>query len=433
MAKKKFDLHKILKPKGLSKSKEIHPLTIETMQYEFKKGNSHSLMKLASDVQMTHPNSIIARVYTARAIFLSGNPLQASDLLETITIPFPKLKSIYLEYLKYLKSSKNLSMWEVQCQRFFTFHYSQKVAFEFGKYLVKRKDYRQALKVFVKLNGECKPNSSGKQKVTNILGVIYYRLGLYKEARPYLESSTSISRHYYLSQIDKDQGKLGLSMRHLEKLKGFSNSVSLLNKAISLAKSMNNASLEMNYQFKKLKLLQSAADKRKCLHRMLNLSRTLKDYSLQEQLLKAVLQISPLNVKVLKDLAKLYKMRKRFKKAFEIECKINKLAPLDQEVRESIAKYYHYHEKHDKSFEFLKIGYISSENSFEMNLWYAESAFYLQKWVEAREVLLSLVSEKKSLARIYFLLAKIYEIQEKPKLAKYYRGLFAEYDLQICG
>lgn len=433
MSKKKLNIGKILKPKGLKKSTSIHPLTLESLQYEFKKGSSHSLLKLASDVQMTHPNSIIARVYTARAIYLAGNPLQASDLLETITIPFPKLKNIYLEYLGYLKSSKNLSMWEVQCNRFFTFHYSQKIAFQLGKHLVKQKDYKQALKTFIRLDSECEPDSSGKQKVTNILGVVYFRLGFFKEARVYLEKSTSLSRHYYLSQINKDQGKLGLSIRHLEKLSGFNDSISLLTKAIALAKSMNNPSLEMNYLFKKLKLVQGAADKRKCLHRMLVISRVLKDYSLQEQLLKAVLQISPLNVKVLKDLSKLYKLRKQFKKSFVIEHKINKLDPLDQEVRESIAKHYHYHEQYEKSFEFLKLGYISSENSFEMNLWYAESAFYLQKWVESREVLLSLVGEKKSLARIYFMLSKIYEVQDKPKLAKYYQGLFQEFNLQICG
>ncbi|MCJ8345707.1 hypothetical protein MJH12_09215, partial [bacterium] len=251
--------------------------------------------------------------------------------------------------------------------------------------------------------------------------------------KSYLEKSSSSSRHYYLSQINKDQGKFGLAILHLEKLKTFSSSKGLLNKAILMAKSMNNTSLEMNYHFQRLPLLKGPAEKRKALHRMLQLSRVLGDFSLQERLLKSVLQISPLNVRILKDLSSLYKVRKQFKRSFALELKIIKLSPLDQEIRENIARYYYEQEKYDKSYEFLKLGYISSENSFEMNLWYGESAYYLQKWVESREILLSLVKEKKSLARIYYLLAKIYQIQEKPKLSRYYKGLFEEYNLQICG
>ncbi|PCJ20578.1 MAG: hypothetical protein COB02_03395 [Candidatus Cloacimonadota bacterium] len=433
MSVKKKSLHQILKPRGLKKSTFLHPMTLESLQFEYKKGNSHSLLKLASNVQIENPNSIIARVYTARALFLSKNPSQASDLLETVVIPFPKLKAIYLEYLTYLYEAKSYSMWEVQCNRFFSFHYSKKLAFCLGKYLVKEKNYKQALSLFLRLKMECIEENEAAQKVVNILGVIYFRLGYFKEAKIYLDKSSSVSRHYYLAEITKDQGKLGLSLLHIEKLKGFTKSKKLLSKAISLAKGMNNFSLEMNYHFQMLKLLKGAAEKRKSLHRMLFISKKLGDCSLQEQILKSVLKMSPTNINVLKDLSNLYKLRKMFKKSFNLELKIIKLSPLDQEIRESIAKYYYDQERYDKSYHFLKLGYISSENSFEMNLWYGESAYYLQKWVEAREVFLSLVSEKKSLARIYFLLAKIYSVQEKPKLSKYYQVLFEEYNLKICG
>ena len=92
--------------------------TLRLLKHYYKTENSEALLRSSSKLQVQSPNSIVARAYTARALFMTSKYNQAAEIFESIIIPFPRLKKLYVEYLESLWLSGQRSIYEVQAFRF---------------------------------------------------------------------------------------------------------------------------------------------------------------------------------------------------------------------------------------------------------------------------------------------------------------------------
>ena len=69
--------------------------TLRLLKHYYNTENSEALLRSSSKLQVQSPNSIVARAYTARALFMTSKYSQAGEIFESIIKTF--LGSPFLE------------------------------------------------------------------------------------------------------------------------------------------------------------------------------------------------------------------------------------------------------------------------------------------------------------------------------------------------
>ena len=405
---------------------KIRRNTLRLLKHYYNTENSEALLRSSSKLQVKSPNSIVARAYTARALYMTSKYSQAGEIFESIIIPFPRLKKLYLEYLESIWLSGQRSVYEVQAFRFLEYHFSTSVCYRLGRLMASQKLWRKALKCFLRIRAEEEGNlrKSGEAKLRAILGKIYYYLGDFKTAVAELDGvSTSMAR-YYLAKVYADQNRLGMALQQLEKIEPLDMRESSLNLMRQLQKDLGLVDAEQQTLYKLLRFYSSREKRLKVLDRLLWIAEKRDDYSSILQVLRLKRDLGVYGAQEVKKAAGAYWDQDKYREACKGYKKLLVISPFDEEALVRLSSYYRQEGREKSAYQVLKSCYLSGKANPGIQLEYAECALLLDKVAEGRDVLLDLIEKGDESPRVNFLLWKIYDNQGKEKVASYYKKLF---------
>ena len=400
--------------------------TLRLLNHYFKTENSEALLRSSSKLQVQSPNSIVARAYTARALFMTSKYSQASEIFESIIIPFPRLKKIYIEYLESLWLGGQRSIYEVQAFRFLDHHFTVRICYRLGRLMISQKRWRKALKCFLRLRAEEEGNlkASGEAKLKATLGKIYYHIGDFKSAITELDGVSSSMAYYYLGRIYADQNRPGMALQQLEKIQSLDTNITALKLMRDLQKDLGmveaeKQTLQMLFDFN-----VDREERLKILDRLLWIAEYKADHSLILQVLKLKREMGFYGIQEMKKAAGVYWDQNKYGKASKGYERLLKISPFDEEALVRLSNYYRQEGREKRAYQVLKSCYLSGKANRSLQLEYAECALLLDKVNEGRDVLIDLVENGGESPRVNYLLWKIYDRQGKDKAASYYKRLF---------
>jgi hypothetical protein len=404
---------------------KIRKATLKYLKELYAKKSADALLNSATKLQVECPNSIIARVYVSRGLALGKRFAEAADILESVVLPFPKLKRVYLEYIRYLKAAGREAQWEIQSFRFLEYHSSSKLCYELGGYFFRKREWRRALSCYQRLREAMgRGGEQGSLTVLDgIIGMVYFHLEDFNSAIEYLSDSSLDSTCYYRARIYRDRGALGKAMTELRQMKGLSGDLRALNLGWELCRDLRDSEGEIEFLETLYPKVSKVSDKIKALQRMDWAAGKLGDSSYRVRVINTLRALGPDTLDLKKKAASLYWGLNRRRKASLLYCDILKDSSFDQESLDYLSRYYREQGDAQKAYNYLKAGFIGGANSFSMDMEFAELSLELGKFTEARDVLLELLKQGNSLARLYFLLSRVYEFQGQKRVSKYYRGL----------
>ncbi len=404
---------------------KIRKATLKYLKDLYAKKSADALLNSATKLQVECPNSIIARVYVARGLALGQRFAEAADILESVVLPFPKLKRVYLEYIRYLKSAGREAQWEIQSFRFLEYHSSSKLCYELGGYFFRKREWRRALSCYQRLKGDVGNRGLRVpvEVLDGVIGTVYFHLGDFNSAMDYLSDASLDSACYYRARIYRDRGALGKAMTELRQMKGLNRDIRALGLGWELCRGLRDSEGEIEFLEGLYSKVSKVSDKIKALQRMDWAAGKLGDSAYRVRVINTLRTLGPDSVALKKKAAGLYCGLNRRRKASTLYRSVLKDNSFDQESLDYLSRYYREQGKAQKAYDYLKAGYIGGANSYSMDMEYAELAMELGFLTEARDVLLELLKQGKSLARLYFLLSRVYEFQGQKRVAKYYRGL----------
>lgn len=405
---------------------KIRRNTIKLLRHYHQSQNSDALLRSSSRLQVESPNSIVARVYTARALVMNAQYRQASEIYESILIPFPRLGKIYVEYLDTLWIGQQRSVFEIQALRFLEFHFSAKICFRLGRWLMLQKQWSSALQCFLRLRAEREGllNQNAESKLKSTLGKIYFHLGNYREAISELDAVDTAVANYYRARIFADQGRLGMALQQLEKIDHVEMSKNALSMICQLQRDLDMREAEQSTLYRLFKIELDRLKRLKILDRLEWISESLKD---QESLLKVLKMKSRLGVqgpREIKKIASVFWNQEKMSEACKVYEKLLELSPFDEEALVRLTSHYRLTGNRKRAYQFLKTCYLSGQATPGAQIEYAECSLSMDRISEGRDVLLNLLEKGFENPRVYFLLWKIYANQGKQTAAEYYKKLF---------
>jgi len=405
---------------------KMKPETLKTLKKMYREANSSGLLKAASDIQVKSPNSIIGRVYTARALRLEKRYGTAAEILESIILPFPRLKKLYLEYLECLRRDGRKAQWEIQAFRFLEFHHSPKLCLQLGKFFYERKEWKRSLHCFRRLKEGGAAGPSGLH-LESLMGQLSFRLGDFHAAFRYLKEVHTDEAHYIKARIFHDQGSYRKGIQCLRRMERLGKNQKALSLACTLSRLVGDHDGEQEFLEKLFKLPLSQSKRWKILERLESLAIENKDDSYRLQILQTKRKLQPENMPLKMEAASvLWEMNSK-RRAVKLYEEIQKEEPFEKLALERLSEYYEEKGNLQRAYHLLKSGYIGGSNSFLMDLRYAQLALRQGRFPEARDVLHGLLKEGKSQARIYYLLSSAYELEGRQDISRYYRGLYDQY------
>lgn len=408
---------------------KIHRNTLKLLKHYHRSNNPDALLRSSSKLQIESPNSITARVYTARALVMNRQYIQAAEIFESILIPFPRLRKVYLEYLDCLWLSGQRSVFEVQSFRFLEFHFSGKICFRLGHWLIRQKEWRKALRSFLRLRAE-KEGVLSSDNIISLratLGKIYFNLGDFKQALTELNGIDTSTAHYYRAKIFADQGRSGMALRQLEKIVNFDSNKQVLRFACQLQKELGMPESEQLTLSRLFKIESLPVKRLKILDRLERVSEFLDDQSGLIKVLNTKARLGVCGPREIKKIAGVYWDQDKVSKACEKYEQLLQINPFDEDALIRLTGYYRRSGNNRRAYQLLKAFYLSDQATQGAQLEYAECALTLDKVSEGRDVLLNLVEQGLENGRVYFLLWKIYANQQKQTAARYYRKLFENF------
>ncbi len=405
---------------------KIRRNTLKLLNHYYKTENSYALLRSSSKLQVQSPNSIVARAYTARALFMTSKYKQAAEIFESIVIPFPRLKKLYLEYLESIWLSGERSVFEIQAFRFLEHHYSAYVCYRLGRLMVSSRQWRKALKCFLRLRVEEEGNlkKSAEYKLKSLLGKIHYHLGDFKGALGELDGIDASMANYYRGRIYADQGRPGMALQQLEKIQSLENSRPALYLTRQLQKDLGLVEAEQLTLQNLFKLHTSREERLKVLDRLEWIAEKRGDTLEIIKVLKLKRNLGVHGPQEVKKAAAAYWSQDDYREASRGYEKLLMLSPFDEEALVRLSSYYRQEGKEQKAYQVLKSCYLSGKANPGIQLEYAECALLLDKVSEGRDVLLNLIEKGDESPRVNYLLWKIYGNQGKNKAASYYKRLY---------
>ena len=405
---------------------KIRRNTLKLLNHYYKTENSDALLRSSSKLQIHSPNSIVARTYTARALFMTSKYRQAAEIFESIVIPFPRLKRLYLEYLESIWLSGQRSVFEVQTFRFLEHHFSARICYRLGRLMISKGRWRKALKCFVRLRVELEGNltKSGEFKLKAVLGKVHYHLGDFRAALIEFDGVDSSMAHYYRGRIYAEQGRPGMALQQLEKIQSLDMHKSALDLMRRLQKDLGLVEAEQLTLKMLFRLFTNREERLKVLDRLEWIANKRDDYCEILQVLKLKRDLGVHGPQEVKKAAAAYWHQDKFREASRGYEKLLMLSPFDEEALVRLSGYYRQEGREKKAYQVLKGCYLSGQANPGIQLEYAECALLLDKVSEGRDVLLNLIERGAESPRVNYLLWKIYDNQGKNKAASYYRRLF---------
>lgn len=407
---------------------KIQKKTLETLKDLYRKEQGESLLKQASQIQVQKPNSIIGRVFTARGLTLSRQYQAACDLLESIILPYPRLKKIYLEYLDTLQKGKMYSVWEIQAARFLSFHESARVCFQLGKHFYRNKEWRKSLNYFQKLTFQISTQDKLLlRRLDGTFGVLYYQVGDFAKAMKHLNQSDSPQSNYYRAKIYHDQGQGSRALLELQALKNFTKSKRSLQLARKICKESGDARAEYEVLSHLIKLVSDRTRKWQFLERMEKLARGLKDEALQLSAIQAMRKLGAKNSLVLEKEADLLYKKGSTARSCKIYFQLFEEGDLSEEGHGRLAEFFLSKKKLKSAIQVYKSAFYLFPEAFDLRLKYAELLLSCDQFSVAKELLQELLRDGKNQGRIYYLLSRIYRYEGREQVAEYYQGLFEDW------
>lgn len=405
---------------------KIRRNTLELLKHYHRSNNPDALLRSSSRLQIESPNSIVARIYTARALVMNSQYIQAAEIFESILIPFPRLRKVYLEYLDCLWLGGRRSIFEVQSFRFLEFHFSGRICFRLGYWLIKQKEWSKALRSFLRLRAEKEGTLSLKSSVSlrSILGKIYFNLGDFKQALIEFNGVNTSTAHYYRAKIFADQGRAGMALQQLEKIVDFHLNEKVLRFTCQLQKELGMSEAEQLTLSRLFKIESVPVRRLKILDRLEFVSELLDDQHGLIKVLNTKARMGVCGSNEIKKMAEVYWNQDKVAKACEKYEQLLKINPFDEEALIRLTGYYRRCGDNRRAYQLLKAYYLSNQATQGAQLEYAECALTLDKVSEGRDVLLNLLERGQENGRIYFLLWKIYANQQRYTAARYYKKLF---------
>ncbi|MBT3786677.1 tetratricopeptide repeat protein [bacterium] len=405
---------------------KIRPKTLSHLNELFRTRNASGLLKAASDVQAQAPNSIIGRVFTARALALEKRFGSAAEILESIILPFPKLRKVYLEYLGYLRQAGRRAQWEIQAFRFLEYHDSAKLCLQLGQFFYRRKEWKRSLHCFRKLE------ELGSEKISSahleyLLGLLTFKLGDHVSAGNYLKEIYTDEAFHLKAKIYFDQGSYRKALESLRSMGNLHACQQSLGLGARICKGLKDVDGEQEFLEKLIKFPSDSSGRWKILERLEVLAMGQNDRSYRLQVVNAKRKLQPTNLALKKQAASLYWELNSQRRAVRLYEQVQKEDPFDADVLERLSSYFEDKGNLQRAFYLLKSGYIGGSNSFPMDLRYAQLALRQGRIPEARDVLHDLLKCGKSRARIYYLLATAYELEGREDVSRYYKGLYDQY------
>ncbi len=405
---------------------KIRSNTLKLLKHYHKTKNSEALLRSSSKLQVESPNSIVARAYTARALFMTSKYSQAAEIFESIIIPFPRLKKLYIEYLESIWLSGQRSIYEVQAFRFLEYHFSVRICYRLGSLMIKQKRWRKALKCFLRMRAEEEGNlrESGELKLKATLGKIYYYLGDFRGAIAELDGVKTSTAYYYLGKVYADQSRPGMALQQLEKVEVLARNKSVLSLMRQLQKDLGLVEAEEKTLHMLFRLYTNSERRLKILDRLLWIAEKRDDYNSILQILRHKRELGVHGAPEVKKAAAAYWDQDKYRQATKGYEKLLKISPFDEEALVRLSGYYLQEGNGKRAYQILKSCYLSGKANPGIQLEYAESALLLDKVNEGRDVLLNLIEKGNESPRVNYLLWKIYDNQGKAKAASYYKKLF---------
>ena len=405
---------------------KIKAETLKNLKKLYSDSNATGLLKAASDLQVKSPNSIIGRVYTARAMRLEKRFDTAGDILESIILPFPRLKKLYVEYLDCLRQAGRKTQWEIQAFRFLEFHQSPRICLQLGKFFYMRKEWKRALHCFKRLkNTNSKKLSS--YDLEAIMGQLSFRLGDHAGALQYLENIHTDEAFHIKARIHHDQGGYRQALAELKGMKSLQTNAKALGLACSLCRLLNDQDGEQFFLEQLIKLPVTQSRRWQILERLELLAVNSEDNAYRLQVIQAKRKLQPTNLPLKMEAASvLWEMNSK-RRAIQLYEEIQREEPFDKQTLHRLSQYYEEKGDFDRAYQLLKGGFIGGSNNFTMDLRYAQLALRQGRVPEARDVLQDLLKDGRSKARIYYLLSTAYELEGREDISRYYKGLYDQY------
>lgn len=405
---------------------KIKAETLKNLKKMYSESNATGLLKAASDLQVKSPNSIIGRVYTARAMRLEKRYDTASDILESIILPFPRLKKLYLEYLDCLRRAGRKTQWEIQAFRFLEFHESPRLCLQLGKFFYSRKEWQRSLHCFKRLKNSS-PKTKSNFHIEAILGQLSFRLGDHGGALQYLKDIHTDEAFHIKARIHHDQGGYRQALLELKSMKALKTNGKALGLACSLSRLLNDRDGEQVFLEQLIRLPLTQVRRWQILERLELLALSSNDNAYRLQVIQAKRKLQPANLPLKMEAASvLWEMNSK-RRAIQLYEEIQKEDPFDKQTLHRLSSYYEEKGDFDRAYQLLKGGFIGGTNSFPMDLRYAQLALRQGRIPEARDVLQDLLKDGRSKARIYYLLSSAYELEGRGDISKYYKGLYDQY------
>lgn len=403
----------------------IQKEAFQRMHEQFVQKNAATLLSLATAEHAKKPNSIYARLYTARAFALMQKFDQACEFLESIVIPFPGLIKLRLEYVEYLRRASRFSQWEIEGFRLLEEQFSLPLCFRLGRYFLQKKEWSRALSCFSRIweQADEKWLTAQSEALNSIMGCIYYHLGNFRQAAVYLEKSSEAASLYYLAHILADKGQYALALRKLESITHLSQSRDYICLAIDLTRKMGMSDLEKSYLKQFFRLLQTKKGRLSVLQRLERLAQKTNDYALAVDALKAHYKLDNGNTTVLQNLAQVHWDFGRRELAIRLYQKVLEKKPFAADIIIRLGLFYDEHNQVPEAYNYLKMAHLGSYGTLETDLRYASLAFAQGFFAEAKGCLQSLISVPNPDPRVYWLLSRVYLHENQPDIARYYADL----------
>jgi len=409
-------------------SHQISKKTLEALNAQLRSRNVDGLLQLTARIQIDNPNSLISRLYTARGLMLTRKYAEASDILETIVLPFPRFKKIFLDYLKCLNLAGRKLQWEVQAQRFLEYHFSEKVILGLARRYFKTKLWEQAHQLLARLLAGTKQAQYWEKKLALPLGRVFFEMGNFKEALKFLEISGSDSSLFLQARIYSGMGQMGKAHSLIAHVSD-KNHPRIAKFRLSLARKSGNQESEIQALEELLNHHCSPKDRALQLYRLGNLYCKAQDYDRAVRIFHSLQALVPANLKILGLRIHCLEQAGSFSKAFELCLKFHRRSPFHVNNLRTGVRLALNLDKSDQAYSLLKGAWLCGIKDTGLRIQLAELCLKRLDCKEAKRVLEGVLEESGADSRVYGLMATAWELEGNIRISTYYRELMRKFSV----
>lgn len=401
---------------------KISQATMLALQTQLRAKNPDGLMRMAAAVHAKNPNSLVSRYYTAKALMIKHEYAQASDVLETIILPFPRLRRVFLDYLDCLQHCQRRIQWQIQAARFLEFHQSDRIRLALGRSYFKSRDWNHAYAVFSPLLKTSKNAGLWRRQLALPMGKLHYELGNFSEALACLEKCSKDAALVLRARILAELNHPEQAIQCLDTL-SVRGRQSTLRLRLSLARKSSNRDLELTVLQEMLSGVLSPNDRVQVLARLVHFYMQQGDWKEVYSSLRDLRALKPGSSSILKLQVRACEQLGLLKEGRQHALRYLRMRPFDAANLRTLSFMCLELGFRDEAIRHLKAAWLCGVKDKELRMDYATLCLEDMNHQESKRVLESVIEEFGPDSRAYGMLAAVWKLSGNHKVSQYYEAL----------